>query len=594
MTNRIIDVVAYVSEHYDHNLRLEDVAAQFFISPTTLSRNFKKETGRTFSQYIAELKSAGAASDLIRTNLSITQITKRNGYSSPSQFTQAFKQRYGITPKDYRKRYSIASAQHPKHRTITIDAGAPGDSKKLRISCNIGDMLSIELGAFRRQLELAGATFATPVIRLTNMFAPQLLSRDDFGKLRLNFDRLDDIFDYLVSKCLTPIVELSSRTQWIHKDLYETLRTAADSFRTTEEADTILRQLITHLRDRYGQDVLQQWRFELRYNYHLDSETPAKHAKAFAKAWFAAKQICPVVQFGGSGVMLAASRTLFPAIIAECQRLSITPDFLSAQSYVNPASSRRTDILSDDIVFVEQMSRQIRRVPLVISEWNLSISERNAFNDTAEKGAEIIQTLVPNLTRDIDVVYSSFSDLTTHYYDTDEPFCGGSGVVSKDGFRKPSFHALAAMASFPRTIISSGPHHIVGRDDYGNYRIVAFNPTGMNADYFAIKEYEVTQANLQRLYNPGQTLTMTFRLTNLEAAKYLIRSYLIDESHGNSRAAAEHIAADGLIQPEDFEYVNALTLPDLSARRVTTHGGVLTYDITLEPHAFVLIKITPQ
>lgn len=595
MPSRIIDVIAYVSEHYGSNLRLEDVAALFYVSPATLSRGFKKETGRTFSQYVADLKSAGAASDLIRTDLPIARITERNGYSSPSQFTQSFKQRYGVTPREYRRSHSITRSQRPTRHTVAVDAQAPGRARRIRLALNVGDMLALELRSFREQLERMQASIGASAIRLTNIYAPELLNRDDFGRLELNFDRIDNIFDYLAERRLSLIVELSSRTQWVHKDLFESLRSATDAFTSPEEADRILRRFLVHLRDRYGPRTLRRWRFELRYNHDMASETPARHAEVFAKAWFAAKQICPDIRFGGSGVMLATNRSLLPSIVTECQRLSVTPDFLSFHSYVNPTALRRMDALSDDIDFAERtMPRRDSRIPVVVSEWNLSISERNAFNDTVEKGAAIMQVLAVNLTRDIEVSYSAFSDLNAHYYDATGLFCGGNGIVSKDGFRKPSFYALSALSNFPGTIIGAGPHYVVGRDEYGGYLVLAFNPTGMNADYFSMKEYEVTRTNIHRLYNPGRTLTLTFSMSNLEHARYLVRTYMVDDTHGNSVAAAERIAVNGEIRPEDLAYVDADSMPGLSSGLAVAQGGAIAFDVTLSPHAFAMVRVTPQ
>ena len=68
-----------------------------------LSRVFKKETGKSVMEYLAELKTEKAKALLTENELSLTEIAARLGYEDYNYFTHAFKNRVGVSPLNYRK-----------------------------------------------------------------------------------------------------------------------------------------------------------------------------------------------------------------------------------------------------------------------------------------------------------------------------------------------------------------------------------------------------------------------------------------------------------------------------------------------------------
>lgn len=98
------DIVAYIDQHYtDNQLTLEEVASQFDLSLSYLSRFIKKECGMTFSKYIQQLRLEKIKEALIETELPIKDIIQAYGYYDVSNFTRKFKQAVGVTPGQYRQ-----------------------------------------------------------------------------------------------------------------------------------------------------------------------------------------------------------------------------------------------------------------------------------------------------------------------------------------------------------------------------------------------------------------------------------------------------------------------------------------------------------
>ena len=93
---------AYITEHMDQPISLEQMARHVSLSPYHFSRLFKRETGYTPHQYLVIVRINAAKYYLKSTNLSIKQITQRCGFSSESNFCAVFKRFTGHTPGAYR------------------------------------------------------------------------------------------------------------------------------------------------------------------------------------------------------------------------------------------------------------------------------------------------------------------------------------------------------------------------------------------------------------------------------------------------------------------------------------------------------------
>ena len=82
-----------------------DLAVELGISPEYLSVCFKKEEGMTLSKYIQEEKIKTARALLIYTDYNIDEIANYLGYSSQSHFGKLFKERQGLSPGGFRRRF---------------------------------------------------------------------------------------------------------------------------------------------------------------------------------------------------------------------------------------------------------------------------------------------------------------------------------------------------------------------------------------------------------------------------------------------------------------------------------------------------------
>lgn len=101
----LFKISQYITEHIDSQLSLTSVARQFHLNPSYLSRLFHDQMKISFSAFVKEKKMEKAAFLLIhQPEIPITHLAEQLGYSTKSYFTKLFKQKYGLTPLQYRKK----------------------------------------------------------------------------------------------------------------------------------------------------------------------------------------------------------------------------------------------------------------------------------------------------------------------------------------------------------------------------------------------------------------------------------------------------------------------------------------------------------
>ncbi|MCF0128496.1 MAG: helix-turn-helix transcriptional regulator [Pseudobutyrivibrio sp.] len=92
-------ITSYIKKHYNEDLTLSSVAAEFGYAPTYLSRMFQKYAGINFKDYLSSVRLERAVEELERTNGHIVDVALNNGFPNSKAFTAAYKKRFGKNPK---------------------------------------------------------------------------------------------------------------------------------------------------------------------------------------------------------------------------------------------------------------------------------------------------------------------------------------------------------------------------------------------------------------------------------------------------------------------------------------------------------------
>ena len=95
---------AYVDGHYSEDIGVAQIAEVLQITPNYLSTIFRKREGVTLIRYLTQVRLAHARELLLHTDLLISQIAARVGYTDSHYFTRVFREAYNVYPTDYRQK----------------------------------------------------------------------------------------------------------------------------------------------------------------------------------------------------------------------------------------------------------------------------------------------------------------------------------------------------------------------------------------------------------------------------------------------------------------------------------------------------------
>jgi len=101
--DRLTSITNYIKEHYNQNLAIDHLAAQFNLSSEYFSRFFFKHIGMTVLNYIHTIRLEKSYPDLMNTDLPVIHIALKHGFPSEKSYTRVFKSVYHMTPSQYRK-----------------------------------------------------------------------------------------------------------------------------------------------------------------------------------------------------------------------------------------------------------------------------------------------------------------------------------------------------------------------------------------------------------------------------------------------------------------------------------------------------------
>ena len=113
-TDGFEQILVYIRDNIDNpDLSVSLIGDAMNISPGTLGKLFHDRTGTTISDYMGAMRHEHIKMLLLSTDLPVSEIARRMGYSQTSSFIRRFKSIEGITPGEFRqKQREQGSALH--------------------------------------------------------------------------------------------------------------------------------------------------------------------------------------------------------------------------------------------------------------------------------------------------------------------------------------------------------------------------------------------------------------------------------------------------------------------------------------------------
>ena len=102
--SRIEKIVRYINENFHRIGDIDEIASHFYISKYHLCRIFKENLGVGLVAYLNTVKIRAACEMIKEKSLSLTEISSRCGFNSPSYFCKVFRLERAMSPSEYKRR----------------------------------------------------------------------------------------------------------------------------------------------------------------------------------------------------------------------------------------------------------------------------------------------------------------------------------------------------------------------------------------------------------------------------------------------------------------------------------------------------------
>jgi AraC-like DNA-binding protein/quercetin dioxygenase-like cupin family protein len=107
--NRINKVCQYIQKNASQAITLEHTAALIHLSPSAFCKFFKRATGKTFSDYVNDIRVGNACQLLTESDKAVGDIAYETGFESLTYFNRVFLKKKKVTPRNFRN--SVVGAE---------------------------------------------------------------------------------------------------------------------------------------------------------------------------------------------------------------------------------------------------------------------------------------------------------------------------------------------------------------------------------------------------------------------------------------------------------------------------------------------------
>lgn len=634
---RIGQINQYIHANYSQPIGIKELSEQMFLSNGYLSRFFKKNYGMTFGNYLNNVRIFHAADELLYTDTPITAVAYNCGFTSVAFFNKVFKKSYGITPSEFR-RQAMAEQNLPEDSGKTaalkkrveeiieqdvLEIPREWEEKKVKIcegqywvnkgeplenywgdTINFGEAEKLLHSSVQEHLLILQRTLGFKYIRFWNLFTEDFYIRPN--QEYYDFSKIDSVLDFVLEQGMLPHIDLGIRPVSICYTFGKAVinkKHFADY--SIEQWEQLMKIFMRHLGMRYEQKVLKNWRFELWFNEDQrdDSIERKKYLDRFEITHRIIKECNEEIEVGGYGIRMDYGWETRREFLHTWSKRAYRPDFISIYYNSYERGSDGLDAFAkrstNDNQFIQLIEKELGIIqaagmdglPVYITHWNLTPSDRTYIHDTTFKGAYIVKNVISLLGKVASMAYSVGSDIQCVSFDTPKTLFGGGGLLTKEGILKPSGFAFYFLNRLFPYLIGKNDNYLITEDGHDNYRIVCHNQQKLNYNYYLTSETELEKENMWKYYEGRYKLKLHLQLCDIREGKYRIKVNRINDWNGNVLGIWKEMGYENELSKNDIRHFRRICEPHLTIREADTQKGILTIDEELLINEIALISI---
>ncbi|HEY6899085.1 MAG TPA: glycoside hydrolase [Puia sp.] len=357
---------------------------------------------------------------------------------------------------------SFLFAQEKPVRAIIVDASVvKGPLNRVFNECVGAGRANEGLRAdWQRQLRVVKDQLGFRYIRMHGLLCDDMgvYSVDDSGRAVYNWQYIDELYDFLESVHVRPFVELGFMP-WQLASGGRTIfwwRGNVTPPRDYDRWGQLIGALVRHWVERYGEEEVAQWYFEVWNEPNLKDGFWAGDQKEYFKLYAATaraiKAVGPRFRVGGPAT---AGNAWIPEFIDYCARGQVPVDFVSTHTYgvdvgfLDEHGNRGTVLSRNDSSIWGDVLRSRKQIEgsalpgleLHYTEWSSSYTPSDPLHDSYQEAAYVLDKLKKTGTAANSMSYWTFTDIFEEAGPRMTPFHGGFGLVNYEDIAKPAFFA---------------------------------------------------------------------------------------------------------------------------------------------------------
>ena len=640
---RMQQMMQYIIGNLDQEVNLTDLAESMYVSASTLSRIFKKNTGVYFADYVTRLRLQQSLMLLSGTDQNMTQIALACGFTNSTSFNRAFRKEMNMSPTQYRELHSDDKKKKEEEKAkvggeirerLENNALIHGNNKLIgeivedldenqgetyekvwNKIINAGSVSDLNQANMQFHIQYLCEQLHFTSVRIWTLFSTKLMITDGSGKKKCNFNMVDTALDFLVNNHLKVFMSLGRRPDMAalsKGDVYK--QNDYIPFVSKKAWEIAITEFFNHILERYGLKEVSKWFFELTFipvypedKARLWEGDPFSIEEAYDYIYKLVRKKIPGAEIGGFGGAVADDWERLSELYSNLVKKDEKPDFVSFLLFPydnvtgeNGALERRVcKSLDSELMQVRQMRDLMEQsgIPdskLYITEWNESISNRNYVNDSCFRACYIASRAEALLGKVDALAIMSASDWISNYMDSVGILNGSIGIISKDRIRKPAYFALAFLNTLGHRLLSHGKHYILTETDNGGIRLLLFNDSWFSAGYFLGPE-EIPLSKLKSGTFFSETpLELSVVIKHLRGnGSWYIKKRIMNRDHGSILDEWEKFQYENRLMRSDVKYLESVSEPKMTLERavIDREDHSVRLNVTLEPHEICLVHI---
>ncbi|MCM8709440.1 helix-turn-helix domain-containing protein [Clostridium sp. SYSU_GA19001] len=630
--DRLNNIINYIYSNYKEHITLNDLANKEFLSVPYLSKFIKDQLGLTFTEYLNSVRLNYAVKDIINTDLPITRIALENGFATTFLFNKCFKETFKMTPNEYRKKFKQVNKVESKdfievkeeieaylserklEQGITV---VPSNEVKIKVDINNSKILK------RNYNKIINIGYANDILQSLLQEHIILLKKEiNFEYARFwgifnedmnienkeneyNFYKIDKILDFIINIGMKPFIDLMPKAKKISKNPEQnvSLKTEVIKYRNLKEWNRLIHKFIIHCINKYGKEEVEKWYFEVSRNENISSTLSDENIiyfEIFEVIYNKIKEVLPNAKVGGPGGNFTKSSSL--EFFREWKKYKAKPDFISIFIYpyttIIKSGAKGVQASSERNYFLNKLKSIKENVrdlgylfeELIISEWNSTVSNRNYTNDSCSKATYIIKNVLDSMDKVDKVGYWMASDISGEYLDTDLLLQGGTGLISKNGIKKPSFYAFTFLEKLNENMVQKGDSYIITKKNNNSFTMICYNYKHFNNSYLLNTEESISLDELENIYENENELNLFFSITNIPNGRYRVKSFILNEKHGSILNQWVKLNAENNLRTDEISYLKGISIPKLEIDYINANKDTLNCNFKLLPHEVRVIN----